>query len=419
MTMRPGHLGTICYEQESAFAEDASTLSAPIRLPITSRVDLSGLNWDRVDIPYTRAYVHESWHHVKGPMGGSFSFVVPLTGHGSTAAGAITATVIPTLLGLLIGNSDASSVGGVCDGTGTAAAPNVDGGAEAFAVGSLCRIGSIGDGRGGGQMAVVNSLTGPPGALSLRNALAAAPNDGDVVYAMEMIYPSEIAADANVTSLRVLLQTGNMQALCGGCHLQSIAFRNLNNGEIPEVEVTMGVSWIKHVALTFPFTATLQKFAPAMVGSGFMHIQDVGTTTRNLISFRDLQVTMTPRMVVDRGPEVPVEGGVIESVKLMGFATEMSFVHDPEAATATPTWFDEFARDGNSQTWKEMVATLSVGDGRAVGLHFPSLVYKAPAPFQHPDGDANRERLTFMAQTNSVQATLADLSLAAFKIGVG
>src|SRR6185437_3387009 len=91
----------------------------------------------------------------------------PREGEGATAS-----TDLPTLLGFVFGTSGVSAANGTTATAGTATAITTAA-SGTFAAGSLCRVGALGDGRGGGQFAAI--LSHVTTTLTLLTAIGGSP----------------------------------------------------------------------------------------------------------------------------------------------------------------------------------------------------------------------------------------------------
>jgi hypothetical protein len=96
-----------------------------LRIPqVQGAVDASGLVHSRLELQRTVPYLNACPGYTLGTMGGTFKTKTYLTGHGSTTAGATTATAYETWLGLIFGNGAVSAAAGTTFTGGTATAPD-------------------------------------------------------------------------------------------------------------------------------------------------------------------------------------------------------------------------------------------------------------------------------------------------------
>jgi hypothetical protein len=405
MTATNSALGAVLYENESTFGEDIDTTAT--RLQTLGPVDLSGFTQEKQNIDPTRQRPHEGVQDERMTMGGSFSVRLLLTGHGGTAATTLTATNLYTLLKNVIGSGSVTNVGTTCTG-GTASIPTLTAGTVAD--GSVIKFGVLGDGDGEGQFYAVDNLTGAN--LTLLTDLGATPAAADVVYAAQMVYPSETPGTIeSVTSTRWRLMTGNKQILAHGCYPTAVEFSNLNAGELPQVTVSFSCAWWEIDNETFPdATATAAKTgAPVAAGSFWMNA--VGTSTNATYGLRNggLRIEFTTIPLVGPGGSNSYQHIVgARRVRCQAF---LSTTFDAEAS-GTTTWDDLYTTAEGSAVNRHAVWTLSVADGRALGLYFPNLKIITPRPTQQDVDGLNRVQVEWEALTSA--DTTSDLTLANF-----
>lgn len=405
---RAARLGAIHYETETNWGENTNTFGT--RLAIRGAVDPSGLTHAKLENNLAVVRANDGHHQVLGVKGGSFRTRHWLTGHGSATTGSISATDLAVLLGLAIGANDASSEGTTASG-GTATLPTLNGGT--FADGALCRIGAAGDARGEGQFYRVK--VGTAGTFELENDMSGAPNSGDVVYAPEMVYVLEDPDDVEVTGLRFLLQTANQRYACHGCFARSVTFSGWFG--IVEVEIEWGVSWFaEHTSDTWPPTATHQTFYPQPAGRGSLVIQDVGTSTRQTFTPRDVALRLEMDIT-----ELPAIDGIDEHQRIGGVARTrvqpmLDLTFDAEDAAATPTHVATYERD-QSDAYEYVMYTHNTKDGRAVGIWMPKATQVDPRPVQNDVDGLNRVRVTYKGLTGDT--TDSDIEQAALILPLG
>lgn len=411
MTTSASRLGAALYEKETNFGEDVSTFGT--RLQLLNRVDLSGLTHERVNINPTQQRPHEGVQDIRLGMGGSFTIELLLTGHGGTAAGALTQTDLATLLGYVVGNVHSADSGGTADGTGSASAIDITGGS--FTAGGLLRLGQLGDGRGEGQFLAVKSFSS--GTATLLTDAPSAASAGDVVYASQVVYPSETPGSfESVDTLRFRLLTANKQFDCHGCYPTSIEFLNLNADEIPRVRITFGVAWFRKANVGFPDTTATDAKTGAKIAAGSLFLNDVGTSTRQTYGLRDFSITIENEVVPLRGPGGNNEHQVIVGCKRVRCQAKVSTTFDAES-TGTQTWYDLYQTDEGSVSSKHMLWTGSVGDGKAVAFYFPNLKITSPVPTQQEADGLNRVTVEWEAMTST--DTTSDETLSNWRLAMG
>jgi hypothetical protein len=414
MTARSSALGSVNYETETNWGENTSTFGT--RLETVGAVDLSSFSQEKVSLGITVQRPHEGAQHVRGVQGGSFTIRLPLAGHGGTAAGALTATDLTTLLANYIGATDTATVAAGMAGTGTAAAPDMDAGGT-WAANTLAHFGALKDTRAEGQWGAIASESG--NTLTMLTALPANGNGTDVAYGAVLVYPSETPGTAEtITSTRWMLQTGNKQIAAHGVFPNGqIRFSGFNAGEVPHVELGYGVSWFDpdHNA-TFPDTTATDAKTPRPVAAGEMVIEAVGTTTRTTYSVRNVEFTVNMEVVPLMGPGGVDGNQVIVGARRTRCQSMISMEFDAEAV-GTQTWSDLWNTAESSIVNRHILYGLTIGDGTALALYMPNARIVGDRPIQHAADGLNRVRVTFEGLTNSV--TTNDRTLANFQLAFG
>lgn len=379
----PALLGSITYEAESSWGENVTTF-ATHRLPILTAPDVSGLVHNKSTAEFTEQYRGAGHPPVLMTMGGSFTVELYLAGHGSTTSGSPSLDEVENFLGWVFGNValSAASSTTVSSGTATSLTTAASG---TFSAGGLCRVGSLGDGDGDGQFYGIS--THSTITLSLLNGLRGTPANGAVVYPVAMLYESSAPTATSVTGRRFQILTANMQYNCHGCFPQAVAISNTGPGGAPRIAVTVGVSWWTDTAnVTFPSAVTSNRYVPAPVAAGSLHVNTVGTATRNELVCRNFEITWDPGVVPLTG-----SGGVNRYQDIVGAvrtpgSVGISFVVDSHAAgtTTIPGW-------GRGTDCFTVVYTASATAGSALGFKFPK-VYSNTVPVQINDNGINRLR---------------------------
>lgn len=400
-------LGALCYEAETVFGED-STSFATYRIQTTIPIDASGLEHAKISAEVTGQHRQNGTQWIKTTMGGSFKFRMWWTGHGSTMVGSPSVTARETLDGLVLGTAPALSATASTTLTGGTATVPTTTASGTFTAGSLCRIGTLGDGDGNGQFYKIGTHSALN--LTLLGDLDGAPANGAVLYPVVMRFGPEAPTSATVTGTRFLLQTANLMYECHGCYPISRTIGGLSPGEVPFIEYTMGVSWWRYSTATFPSTVATDTFLPAPVAAGSWNFQVVGTTTRNKRTFRNFQLNHTLGVVPLMGP-----GGVNASQMIVGArripdTIEATWTEDADAATTTPVL--PVYGTGTSSYHGEY--TASPTDGSAVGFACPNMCVTNIA-IQKMDGSINRLTITARAYTGAT--TTSETTLAAIIYG--
>lgn len=404
----PDRLRALEYEAEASFAEDVSTF-ATHRLPVLegSTLDIKHPN---LRPEFSMQRLQEGFAPISGTMDGStITFRMYLAGHGAATSGATSVAEPEVFLGLVWGNTSvvSASSGDTITG-GTAAVPTTTG-ASGFTAGSLCRIGTLGDGDGNGQFAAVG--THSSNSLTLLTAIDGAPANGAVLYSAVNMYVPEDPTDVSVTSVRFRYLTGNLQYQLHGCYPMSMKFSGLNTGQVPIVELQFGIArWTLTTGGTFPSTVTSNNYVPASNAAGSMFVQDVGTTTRALQTFRDLSIDFTLGHTPLMGPGgIGAYQGTVGCVRQPSTCT-ISWTVDADAATTTPALDTLFG----STTGKHILVTLSPIATKAVAFYFPRVFFYGDRPTQITDGGVNRLRVTGTAATGPT--TTSNLTLSAVRL---
>lgn len=409
MASKSSALGTLLYGTETNFGETTTTTATRLRPIGPIAYDIQHLG-QKVDILKQRP--NEGVAYVRGPMGGSLAFTLNLTGLGATCSGAAPASALATLLGYVIGTTATGlATGDTMAGAGTTSAPTTTG-ASGVTAGALVHIGSKGDGRADGQWVAVS--THSASTLNLLTAIPALTNNGDVLYSSRLVYPSQTPGTyETVQSLRFRVLTAQQQYVAHGCYPTAVEI-GIEVGAVPTVRVTFAVAWWETANGTFPDTTSVQDYGAAPVTGGSMFINAVGTATRNTVTARSVSMSIG---VENQGE--PGVGGYDEHQLIVGcnrgpapVMVEMTI--DSEAA-GTDTYGALFDVSENSRVNRHALYSMSIGDGRALGIYWPNLA-QTEMPIQMDDGGVLRKRLRFEAQTGTT--TTSDLTLSPYRIGM-
>lgn len=404
----PSALASVLYAAESSWAETSTTFGT--RLPVVGAVDVSGLQQSKIDTMRVVQLAQGGEAQATGFQGGSFKTKFWLAGHGSTTSGAVSATALPTLLAYALGGSSTGPAGTTLTG-GTATVPTTTASAT-FTAGQLCRIGAHGDTRGNGQFYAITSHVTT--SLTLKNAMAASPSNGDVLYSAETVWINELPSTTSITGIRMTAKTANLQYNMHGCWARSISFVVPVNGELPSVEIEWGVSRWTYGNATFPDTTTPDSFTPAPGGGGgsSFFFNAYGTATRATRSVRansNTTLTVALNNIPIMGP-----GGNTASQNIVGCQRgpaniTFEWVEDAPTVTTSPQLETDF------ETISHGLLTMSNTAGTAMGLYMPKMVPIGDKPVQFSDGGINRLRYRYACRADETQTT--NLLASAVRIG--
>lgn len=420
----PSVIAQLEYAPETAFAESSSTFST-LAVPTTAPIDPSGLRWDKEPANRPSGYMHGTSGYVLMGQGGTFTTEFDLAGHGSTMVGSPSITAMENLIGFIFGNRALSATASTTLTGGTATVPTTTA-SGTFSAGAITPIGALGDGDGDGQFYAIGTHTTTN--LTLLTDLNGAPVNGAVLYPATNFYFHETAtnyggtgltgsaghATTNCPSLRFRFLNRNQQYTCHGVVPTAFTLSGLNAGQRPKMSVTWEVARWSAVdaSTTVPSGTTQPTDNPSMVGAGSLNVAAVGTTTRSLRNYRDLQINVTLGMYVAKGPTNTVGASAYQSnvaCHRMPTMVEWTWVEDAAASSATPTlqgW-------GTSTTKRHALLTLSTTDGSRVGFYSPNCCVKA-VPVQENFNGINSMRVTLVAETGAT--TTNDLTLSHFRM---
>lgn len=405
-----GQLGAVCYEAESSWAEDVATF-ATLRIPTIGPVTAESLTHEKIPTERTVQYRSDGSDPVLGTQGGDIKMTSHLCGHGSSTSGATTITAYATFLGRIFGGTSAVSAASGTTATAGTAASWTTAASGTFTAGSVPFFGTLADTRGGGQAGVVSSHSATT--LALLTATPGAPNNGDVVYSSDMIFPTTSPTGGAITGTRFLLQSANLQYRCHGCYPKAIAFTGLNTGEVPKIEHTWGVSAWGYSSATFPSTTSTDASNPAVVAAGSFFINDVGTSTRATRAIRNFSINYTLGVEALDAP-----GGIWQYQKTVGAVRTMdviklSWTEDADATTTTPVLPGYGTAVG---TRKHILYTLSTAAGSRVAFYFPSVCIDNVATQRI---DQNINRLTINASAYVGPTLTSELTRSPMRIAFG
>lgn len=395
-------LAAIEFEPESSWGENIATF-ATHRLPVLEKVDTTGLIHNKETPNRVVQYRNDGTAHIVGSQGGEIKVKLWLTGHGSATSGATTLDPMENFLGLAFGSVAVSSALGTTASAGTPTVLTVAT-ATGFSPGSLCRIGALGDGRGNGQFYPVGSHAAST--LTLLAAMDAAPSASDVVHSAVVFAPPENPTAGTIASFRLRTLSGNLSYELHGCFVKAMSFSGLNQGELPVLEVTIGVSWWQYNAGTFPSVVLSNQYSPAPVAAGSFFLQTVGTATRAKATHRNFSLDWNLGVVELKGPGGANQYQTTVGARRTTDMIKMSWVEDA-VATNDVRWTSGIRLHGG--------LTLSCVAGSAVGFYFPNLAITGMRPLQMDDGGINRQKTEAIAYTGPT--TTSDLTLSAARMG--
>lgn len=411
---RTPELGAALFNTEAAWAEVSTVFGTRVQ-PI-GPINVSGLEQAKLQPRHTTQLRNEITPGVNGVFGGEFEITMALTGHGSTTAGAISLNALETLLGIFLGSvAAASSAGTTATAGGTATSLNVAQ-ASGYAVGALVGpIGSIGDGRGGGQFSVVSSHG--TSVMALLVALDGALNNNDVIRNPAVAHTVENpTASHAVTSTRWRFLSGNLQYDCRGCFPRGFRVTGLGPGEEPMITFRFGVSWFSEVSEAFPSATSVQTFPHAPVSCGSLFMGAFGVATRNassLFTCRSFTLNYELGIVERRGPYGRYENQVITSATRTRDQGSVEFAIDAPDATVSPALVTTWS--ANSPL--HLLYTYGAVDTRAGALYLPYVVPDGPRPVQFDEGGINSLRFRGRFGADNTKAT--DLARSALRWALG
>ena len=407
--MNPSALGTVLMEPETVFGEAVSTFAVS-RLPvIPMALDVSGLKQPRIDSTRLQQYKQGGAPWIQMPYDCTFKLKFYLTGHGSPTTGAVVPNIIETLCGYAFGNLDAVPASGTTAAAASTATVVNTVASGTFPAGSLVRVGTAGDARGGGQWAVVGSHVAT--VLTLLNALPGIPNAGDIIYSASLAYTTESPAPASPQSMRLLLAKANQRYEVHGAVITDVAIAGLSVGELPTIEFTFTAArWAYNIAAAFPSTVTTEVFQPNPVAAGSFHLNAVGNSLRTTRIYRSFALTIKLGIAMEKGPGATDPYQVLVGARRIVDDYRITFTEDAEPS-GTHTLDDAFVA-GVAQLG---VLSLSVAPGSAMCIRFANLNWCADRPIQI-DGDG-LGRMAATLKANAGPVTTSDRTMAALMIG--
>jgi hypothetical protein len=402
---RASALGAALYNTEASWGEAVNTFAT--RMPTLDMLDVSGLVREKVEAARTVQFLNDGTEHIDGVFGGSFVTRFYLTGHGSATSGATPATSLPTMLQYVLGAAPAAASGTTAAAGSTATVVNTAA-SDTIADGALVRVGTNGDGRGGGQFAAVS--THITTVMTLLTALGGAPNNGDVIHSAEVVHVLELPSSlAAMTGLRWRLLSANGQFDCHGCFATRVSIVLPVNGELPTIEIEWAVSWWEFQSTTFPTATTQEEFEPAPCGpTGSFFFQTKGTATRATRIATSLAIGIELNTVAIRAPGGVNAGQAVVGARRNPMRITVEFEEEAPTATTTPQ------SDIDWDEQKHLLYTCNSIAGRALAAYFPRLCPMGTRPSQNSTDGQNRQVRRYAAYTGDARTT--DLEAAAIKL---
>lgn len=393
------------FDTETNWAENVTTFT--YEAPLAAPVDIAGIKQQMLDPGRVTSRRNAYSKGVLGTWDIAYSTTHNLTGHGSTCAGAISATALARLLGHVLGGRDTTLAAGTTVTGGTATVPTLTA-ASGFPAGGMVRFGSLGDGDGEGQFYAFS--THATNNLNLLHALAGAPVAAQVVYSPELVYPADSAS--TMTGMRHRFLTKDLQFIVHGVLPTGISFSGLEPGGHPQVTINWTGSWAQPISTTFPGTeADAFNWQPPSAG-GSLFLQDHGTTTRAVYGVRSFAINYTLGMSPVMGGNGVNQYQVITGATRTKDTIQVSLTLDGQGVDTTPQWWDSWLANTN----QHLLYTLHSVDGTAVGFYFRLLHWAGARPSQMATNDRNTIPLTF--QANNGTTTTSDLTLSSMLLAM-
>lgn len=398
---RDSSKGAHHYAAEASWAENS--VAGWIRTPICDQVNVAGLKQAKIAPRRVVQLRNEGVLYIPGPQS-DVMFTTPyeLCGHGSVTSGAMAATRVPTLLKYPLGYAPTPPAGTTFSAGWTASAGNV-GVASGFA-GWIVFAGVKGDARGGGQPALV--LTHAASAMTLANALPAAPANLDVLHSAELVHTVEGPTDAQqiITGTRHLLQTADQMYKAHGCFPKALRFTSMGHGEVWGCEIDWGASYfIEQTAEVFPTAAATDEFVAAHNGGGSLHIQEHGVVTRNLIDYRELSLNIELGIRPQPGPGGVFgdDGQIYVGAKRVPDVVTMEIVVEADNS-GTTYWRDRW----REEKFFTVVCAMNLRPGKRMAFALIKACI-TDIVVQEISNDINVCRITFRGHADQQYATEA------------
>lgn len=407
----------LAFDTETNWAETSTTYTYAASL--AAPIDPSGITQEMLDPSRVTSRRLAYSKGVKGLWKIGYSTTHNLTGHGSTCAGAITATAQARLLGHVLGGRDTTLASGTTYTGGSATAPTTAS-ASGLPAGGMVRSGLFGDGKGDGQFHAfsthaantLNLLTGTGTSATGGTSVAVA--NTDVLYSPELVFMAD--SGGAMSGMRHRLITSDLQFGSYGAFPTGCSFSGLGPGGRPQYTVSWTGSRAAPLDVgAMPQTPNADEFnwqPPSAGGSLFMAA--VGTASRASACYqvRDFQVDF------QLGMNPAVGGTGNDQYQSITGATRgkdtvmVTITVDAPGRDSTPQFWDDWA----TQTNQHMLYTLHSVDGTAVAFYFRNLTWFGDRPSQTSISDRNVITVRFRADISTT--TTSDLTLSPMLIAI-
>jgi len=398
---------------EVAWGEADTSMTGAQIYPIAARIDFSGIARAMIESPRVVAYKDEVPRGIPGAwQDASFTVELELAGHGSTTAGAVAETALGEFLAWVFGDSLTAPAGTTISGANTAVALTTVA-SGTFPAGAMFRCGAPEDGHGEGQWNNVAShaTTTLTGLLEFD----AAPQSPEVVYSAQTIYTKSSFIGGALTSKRFRAMSADFQAVMHGCFVKGAVLTGTNPGEVSHASITIGVSWAEPVSATFPDAVSTAPWTynPAVVAGGSVALQPYGSATRLVGEARSVTISYQMGIVPEFGYNAVNGAQVITGAKRGPDRIAVTVIVAAAGPSATPTYWDAWA----ATTPYQLMLSLAIGLGQAVGIYFRRLIWTGKQPTQVGHNGLNAVQLDFMASSDPTGTTEA--AKAAMVMGLG
>lgn len=336
--------------------------------------------------------------------GSTLEFSCYLSGLGTAAGNGVAAT--QTGLGALLiaaGFAQTLGTGDAAEAGSTSTVINLT--AHGFAVGAGVVVGARGDGRGDGEFRVITATTA--NSITLNMALKAAPNTGDVVYAMATYVPQDTTAlNSYEFVLNGLDTSGDIWALLG-CKCETITFANLNPGEVPTATFRWRVAtWVRMGSVTnAPAVSGFQD--PVGIAHGGLYVQNVGTSTRAVV--HESAFTFDPGMAAQ---PVPSSAGPAQSAVINWVRTAIV----PTGSFSTP-FAASYLTDHDARTGQFIMRQNHHVAGRVTALECQRAYWEGGPPLRENINDQTYTTVRWRGDEGTT--TTNNLTRAAFRVHLG
>lgn len=401
------NLQELLWNDESSFAENASAPGSNTyanRMAVTS-MSLS-VDQAREGDASIQSRQNESRPGYLMPRTASLEFTTYLYGHNTSPTGNLVATQLYTLLKDGLGGGSALADGGAASAA-TANGATITSLDTTWLRGAIYRVGSSGDGKGGGQATVVASVAA--NVATMLTELAGTPVATDVVYGGLVVYPQETAG----TTKRFLVgwTASGAQYHVMGCQLESITI-NLPIGGIPTITLRYRGAYWDRSTVTVPTANTLETCNAAPIAGGSIFLNTVGTATRAVISPASMSLSINMGLADKMGPSAgqatyQVINGYERTKCQASFSYTVPWVADPIG----------YDTDGGDTVHKHVLATLNPSPGRSVAFYLPRAYPISPKPVVSESGGLLYQTVTLQGREGT--DTTTELTKSNFRIYLG